>query len=93
MAKFHFKIRDREYSREADYEIPESKLVPPPHMIFEKRFEDPRELLKYRHSVINQHLQKWALAYTNPTWREIPDENQPNNVPDASRIDRSNSGT
>jgi len=85
MPKFHFTMKDGSYRREADYEIPESKLVPPHYMILEKRFEDPRELLKYRHSVINQHLQKWALRYTNPTWREKPDESQQGN---ANRIDQ-----
>lgn len=74
MAKFHFKIQDGSYVREADYEIPDSKLKPPPYQMFDKRYEDPRELQKYREAVIAQHLQKWALAYTKPTWREIHDE-------------------
>ena len=50
MAKFHFKIRDGSYVREADYEIPDSKLKPPPYQMFDKRYEDPRELQKISRS-------------------------------------------
>lgn len=86
MAKFHFKMRDGSYVREAEFEIPESKLVPPAPDIFLKRFEDPRELEKYRQAVIAQHLQKWALRYTNPTWREIHHEQSQQG--NADRIDQ-----